>query len=194
MTIETLQLVRLVYKQLRCLLIKLKIYKLSTFLFLLLRLDFKFFLIQESNVSFYLCFSQGAFNRWISPFPGILQQQQQQAQVPGGLQFPLTTLESFAGLFPNQIPFSGQFGITQVSQAGPPELSQQQTPPQTPQGANLVSQNFFYPAAVRQYIKQYNKSLIMSYVSYAVSITMKSISLYLLILHIKITLKSIALD
>nr|XP_048283919.1 odontogenic ameloblast-associated protein [Myodes glareolus] len=83
---------------------------------------------------------QGAFNPWISPFPGILQQQQQQqqqqqAQVPGGLQFPLTTLESFAGLFPNQIPFSGQFGITQVGQAGPPELSQQQTP----QGANLMS-------------------------------------------------------
>ncbi|KAK7830870.1 hypothetical protein U0070_018414, partial [Myodes glareolus] len=83
---------------------------------------------------------EGAFNPWISPFPGILQQQQQQqqqqqAQVPGGLQFPLTTLESFAGLFPNQIPFSGQFGITQVGQAGPPELSQQQTP----QGANLMS-------------------------------------------------------
>ncbi|XP_057629131.1 odontogenic ameloblast-associated protein [Chionomys nivalis] len=80
---------------------------------------------------------QGAFNSWISPFPGILQQQQQQqqqqAQVPGGLQFPLSTLESFAGFFP------GQFGLAQVGQAGQPEPSQQQTPPQTPQGANLVS-------------------------------------------------------
>ncbi|KAM7326485.1 hypothetical protein ACRRTK_014963 [Alexandromys fortis] len=79
---------------------------------------------------------QGAFNPWIAPFPGILQQQQQQqqqAQVPGGLQFPISTLESFAGFFP------GQFGLAQVGQAGQPEPSQQQTPPQTPQGANLVS-------------------------------------------------------
>ncbi|CAO2639459.1 Odontogenic ameloblast-associated protein, partial [Lemmus lemmus] len=84
---------------------------------------------------------QGAYNPWTSPFPGILQQQQQQqqqqAQIPGGPQFPLSTLENFAGLFPNQIPFSGQFGLAQVGQAGQPELSQQQTPPQTPQGANL---------------------------------------------------------
>ncbi|XP_021484806.1 odontogenic ameloblast-associated protein [Meriones unguiculatus] len=83
---------------------------------------------------------QGAFNSWIPPFPGFLQQQQpqQQAQVSGRPQFPLSALESFAGLFPNQIPFSRQVGFVQ-GQAAQPELSQPQTPPQTQQGANLMS-------------------------------------------------------
>ncbi|EGW08954.1 Odontogenic ameloblast-associated protein [Cricetulus griseus] len=84
---------------------------------------------------------EGAFNPWIPPFPGFLQQQQQQqqAQVPGLPQFPLSTLESLAGLFPNQIPFSGQVGFAQGGQAGQPDLSQPQTPPQSQQVANLMS-------------------------------------------------------
>ncbi|GAB1289805.1 Odontogenic ameloblast-associated protein [Apodemus speciosus] len=84
---------------------------------------------------------RGAFNSWIPPFPGFLQQQQQQqqAQVSGRPQFPVSTLESFAGLFPNQIPFSRQVGFAQGGQAGQPELSQQQTPPQTQQGASPMS-------------------------------------------------------
>ncbi|KAL6041707.1 hypothetical protein STEG23_009899, partial [Scotinomys teguina] len=70
---------------------------------------------------------QSAFNSWIPSFPGFLQQQQQQqqqqpAQVPGRPQFPLSTLESFAGLFPNQLPFSGQ-----MSYVVPFKVSQDQT-------------------------------------------------------------------
>ncbi|XP_036056261.1 odontogenic ameloblast-associated protein [Onychomys torridus] len=82
---------------------------------------------------------QSAFDSWIPSFPGFLQQQQQQAQVPGRPQFPLSTLESLAGLFPNQLPFSGQVGFAQGGQAGQTELSQLQTPPQTQQGVNLMS-------------------------------------------------------
>ncbi|XP_052055549.1 odontogenic ameloblast-associated protein [Apodemus sylvaticus] len=95
---------------------------------------------------------QGAFNPWIPPFPGFLQQQQQQlqqqAQVSGRPQFPVSTLESFAGLFPNQIPFSRQVGFAQGGQAGQPELSQQQTPPQTQQGASPMS--YVVPVKVPQ--------------------------------------------
>ncbi|XP_042113537.1 odontogenic ameloblast-associated protein [Peromyscus maniculatus bairdii] len=86
---------------------------------------------------------QSAFNSWIPSFPGFLQQQQQQqqqqAQVPGRPQFPLSTLESLAGLFPNQLPFSGQVGLAPGGQAGQPELLQLQTPPQPQQGVNLMS-------------------------------------------------------
>ncbi|XP_021066901.1 odontogenic ameloblast-associated protein [Mus pahari] len=89
---------------------------------------------------------QGAFNSWIPPFPGFLQQQQ--AQVSGRPQFPLSTLESFAGLFPNQIPFSRQVGLAQGGQAGQPDLSQQQTPPQTQQGASPMS--YVVPVKVPQ--------------------------------------------
>lgn len=92
---------------------------------------------------------QGAFNSWIPPFPGFLQQlQQQQAQVSGHPQFPLSTLESFAGLFPNQIPFSRQVGFAQAGQAGQPDLSQQQTPPQTQQGPSPMS--YVVPVKVPQ--------------------------------------------
>ncbi|XP_040602534.1 odontogenic ameloblast-associated protein [Mesocricetus auratus] len=86
---------------------------------------------------------QGAFNPWVPPFPGFLQQQQQQqqqqAQVPGLPQIPLSTLESFAGLFTNQMPFSGQTGFAQGGQAGQLDLAQPQTPPQSQQVANLMS-------------------------------------------------------
>ncbi|XP_051054418.1 odontogenic ameloblast-associated protein [Phodopus roborovskii] len=93
---------------------------------------------------------QGAFNPWIPPFPGFLQQQQQQqqAQIQGLPQFPLSTLESFAGLFPNQIPFSGQVGFAQGGQAGQREFSQPQTPPQSQQVANLMS--YVFPFKVPQ--------------------------------------------
>lgn len=76
---------------------------------------------------------QGPFNSWIPPFSGILQQQAQ-AQIPGLSQFSLSTLDRFAGLFPNQILFPAQG--TQVRQLDP---SQPQTPPQTQQGPNQVS-------------------------------------------------------
>ncbi|XP_028608521.1 odontogenic ameloblast-associated protein [Grammomys surdaster] len=90
---------------------------------------------------------QGPFNSWIPPFPGFLQQQQQ-AQVSRRPQFPLSTLESFAGLFPNQIPFSRQVGFAQGGQTGQPDLSQPQTPPQTQQGASPMS--YVVPVKVPQ--------------------------------------------
>uniref|UniRef100_A0A8C6N390 Odontogenic ameloblast-associated protein n=1 Tax=Mus spicilegus TaxID=10103 RepID=A0A8C6N390_MUSSI len=89
---------------------------------------------------------QGAFNSWIPPFPGFLQQQQ--AQVSGRPQFTLSTLESFAGLFPNQIPLSRQVGLAQGGQAGQPDLSQQQTSPQTQQSASPMS--YVVPVKVPQ--------------------------------------------
>ncbi|XP_021019548.1 odontogenic ameloblast-associated protein [Mus caroli] len=91
---------------------------------------------------------QGAFNSWIPPFPGFLQQQQQQAQVSGRPQFALSTLESFAGLFPNQIPLSRQVGLAPGGQAGQTDLSQQQTPPQTQQNAGPMS--YVVPVKVPQ--------------------------------------------
>lgn len=90
---------------------------------------------------------QSAFNSWIPPFPGLLQQQQQQAQVSGRPQFPLSTLESFAGLFPNQIPFSRQVGFAQGGQAGQPDFSQQQTPSQTQQASPM---SYVVPVKVPQ--------------------------------------------
>lgn len=99
------------------------------------RFKFLSFLCKRVIVPFYLPISQSAFNSWIPPFPGLLQQQQQQAQVSGRPQFPLSTLESFAGLFPNQIPFSRQVGFAQGGQAGQPDFTQQQTPSQTQQSS-----------------------------------------------------------
>ncbi|XP_014702748.1 odontogenic ameloblast-associated protein [Equus asinus] len=81
---------------------------------------------------------QGPFNSWIPPFSGILQQQAQ-AQIPGLSQFSLSTLDRFAGLFPNQILFPAQG--TQVRQLDP---SQPQTPPQTQQGPNQVMPYVFF--------------------------------------------------
>ncbi|XP_054941717.1 odontogenic ameloblast-associated protein isoform X2 [Physeter macrocephalus] len=81
---------------------------------------------------------QGLFNSWIPPFPGILQQQQQ-AQIPGLCHFSLSTLDRFAGLVPNQIPFPGQVSFAQETQAGQLDPSQPQTPPQTQQGPNNIS-------------------------------------------------------
>lgn len=89
------------------------------------------------KVSFLFCMSfQGPFNSW-TPFSGVLQQQ---AQIPGLPQFSLPTLEQLAGLFPNQIPFSGQASFTQAAQASPLDPSQPQTAPQTQHGPNHVSQ------------------------------------------------------
>ncbi|XP_020007262.1 odontogenic ameloblast-associated protein [Castor canadensis] len=78
---------------------------------------------------------QGPFNPWIPPFSGILQQQQQ-AQIAGHPQFPLSTLDGFAELFPNQIPFPRQVGFAQGAQTGQLGPSQPQTPPRTQQGPN----------------------------------------------------------
>ncbi|XP_008505568.1 odontogenic ameloblast-associated protein isoform X1 [Equus przewalskii] len=68
-----------------------------------------------------------------------LQLQQAQAQIPGLSQFSLSTLDRFAGLFPNQILFPAQG--TQVRQLDP---SQPQTPPQTQQGPNQVMPYVFF--------------------------------------------------
>ncbi|KAB0341226.1 hypothetical protein FD754_018152 [Muntiacus muntjak] len=80
---------------------------------------------------------QGPFNSWIPPFPGILQQQQQD-QIPGLSPFSLSTLERFAGLVPNQIFVPGQVGFAQGSQAGQLDPSQPQTPQQTQRGPKNV--------------------------------------------------------
>ncbi|CAD7670299.1 unnamed protein product [Nyctereutes procyonoides] len=80
---------------------------------------------------------QGPFNSWIPPFSGILQQQQQ-AQIPGLSQFSLSTLDRFAGLFPNQTPFPGRVSFAQGTQVGQQDPSQPQTPPQTQQSPNHV--------------------------------------------------------
>ncbi|XP_058522716.1 odontogenic ameloblast-associated protein isoform X1 [Ochotona princeps] len=77
---------------------------------------------------------QGPFNSW-TPFSGVVQQQ---AQIPGLPQFSLPTLEQLAGLFPSQIPFSGQASFTQAAQANPLDPSQPQTAPQTQHGPNHV--------------------------------------------------------
>uniref|UniRef100_A0A8C6QWV5 Odontogenic ameloblast-associated protein n=1 Tax=Nannospalax galili TaxID=1026970 RepID=A0A8C6QWV5_NANGA len=78
---------------------------------------------------------QGPFNPWIPPFSGFLQQQQQ-AQIPGLPQFSLSTLDRFAGLLPNQMPFSRQVGFDQGGQAGQQDPLQPQTPLQIQQGTN----------------------------------------------------------
>ncbi|XP_042534314.1 odontogenic ameloblast-associated protein [Dipodomys spectabilis] len=78
---------------------------------------------------------QGPFNSWIPPFSGILPQQQQ-APIAGRPQFPLSILDGFAGLFPNQIPFPRPVSFVQGAQAGQLDPSQPQTPSQTQQGPN----------------------------------------------------------
>ena len=52
----------------------------------------------------------------------------------------LSILDRFAGLVPNQIPFPGRISFAQETQAGQLDPSQPQTPPQTQQGPNNVSQ------------------------------------------------------
>uniref|UniRef100_A0A5G2RCS7 Odontogenic ameloblast-associated protein n=1 Tax=Sus scrofa TaxID=9823 RepID=A0A5G2RCS7_PIG len=69
----------------------------------------------ERNASFLpFVSSQGP---WIPPFPVILQQRQQQAQIPGLSQFSLANLDWFAGLVPNQRAFPGQVSFAQVTEA-----------------------------------------------------------------------------
>ncbi|XP_010967686.2 odontogenic ameloblast-associated protein [Camelus bactrianus] len=103
---------------------------------------------------------QSPFNSWIPPFPETLQQQQQ-APIPGLSQFSLSTLDRFAGLFPNQIPFPGQVIFTPGTQAGQLDPSQPQTPPQTQQGPNEVMPSLFTfrmpqePAQMFQYYPVY---------------------------------------
>uniref|UniRef100_A0A8D0RYN4 Odontogenic ameloblast-associated protein n=1 Tax=Sus scrofa TaxID=9823 RepID=A0A8D0RYN4_PIG len=75
---------------------------------------------------------------WIPPFPVILQQRQQQAQIPGLSQFSLANLDWFAGLVPNQRAFPGQVSFAQVTEARQLDPSQPQTSPQTQQGPNYV--------------------------------------------------------
>ncbi|XP_072829258.1 odontogenic ameloblast-associated protein isoform X2 [Vicugna pacos] len=103
---------------------------------------------------------QSPFNSWIPPFPETLQQQQQ-APIPGLSQFSLSTLDRFAGLFPNQIPFPGQVIFAPGTQAGQLDPSQPQTPPQTQQGPNEVMPSVFTfrmpqePAQMFQYYPVY---------------------------------------
>ncbi|XP_010837417.1 PREDICTED: odontogenic ameloblast-associated protein isoform X1 [Bison bison bison] len=86
---------------------------------------------------------QGPFNSWIPPFPGILQQQQQN-QVPGLSPFSLSTREWFAGLVPNQIFVPGQVSFAQGTQAGQLDPSQPQTPQQTQRGPKNVMPSVFF--------------------------------------------------
>nr|KAF6432006.1 odontogenic, ameloblast associated [Rousettus aegyptiacus] len=78
---------------------------------------------------------QGPFYSWIPPFSGILQQQQQ-AQIPGQGPLSLSTLDQFAGLFPNQITFPGQVSFDHRTQIGQLDPSQSQTPVQIQQDPN----------------------------------------------------------
>nr|XP_012805788.2 odontogenic ameloblast-associated protein [Jaculus jaculus] len=78
---------------------------------------------------------QGPFSSWIPPFPGLLQQQ---AQIPALPQLSLPTLDQFARLFPNQLPFPTQAGAAQGGQTGQLEPPQPQTPPQTQQVADRM--------------------------------------------------------
>uniref|UniRef100_A0A8D2HL60 Odontogenic ameloblast-associated protein n=1 Tax=Urocitellus parryii TaxID=9999 RepID=A0A8D2HL60_UROPR len=91
----------------------------------------------NSNETFFLSLvrSQGPFNSWIPRFSGFLQQQQQ-AGIPGQPQLSLSTLDQFAGLSPNQIPFPRHVGFAQGAQAGQLGPSQPQAPSQTQQGPN----------------------------------------------------------
>ncbi|XP_042107422.1 odontogenic ameloblast-associated protein [Ovis aries] len=85
---------------------------------------------------------QGPFNSWVLPFPGILQQQQQD-QIPGLSPFSLSTRERFAGLVPNQIFVPGQVSFAQGTQAGQLDPSQPQTPQQTQWGLKNVMPSVF---------------------------------------------------
>ncbi|KAI4585591.1 hypothetical protein MJG53_005825 [Ovis ammon polii x Ovis aries] len=84
----------------------------------------------------------GPFNSWVLPFPGILQQQQQD-QIPGLSPFSLSTRERFAGLVPNQIFVPGQVSFAQGTQAGQLDPSQPQTPQQTQWGLKNVMPSVF---------------------------------------------------
>lgn len=109
------------------------------FVSFLLKTDFQFFLKRKRNFSL-LSFVpfQGPFYSWIPPFSGILQQQQQ-AQIPGQGPLSLSTLDQFAGLFPNQITFPGQVSFDHRTQIGQLDPSQSQTPVQIQQDPNHVS-------------------------------------------------------
>ncbi|KAI4572328.1 hypothetical protein MJT46_005396 [Ovis ammon polii x Ovis aries] len=85
---------------------------------------------------------QGPFNSWVLPFPGILQQQQQD-QITGLSPFSLSTHERFAGLVPNQIFVPGQVSFAQGTQAGQLDPSQPQTPQQTQWGLKNVMPSVF---------------------------------------------------
>ncbi|XP_006917370.1 odontogenic ameloblast-associated protein [Pteropus alecto] len=86
---------------------------------------------------------QGPFYSWIPPFSGILQQQQQ-AQIPGQGPLSLSTLDRFAGLFPNQITFPGQVNFDHRTQMGQLDPSQFQTPVQIQQGPNHAMPYVFF--------------------------------------------------
>lgn len=108
------------------------------FVSFLLRTDFQLFLKWKRNFSFLFFVSfQGPFYSWIPPFSGILQQQQQ-AQIPGQGPLSLSTLERFAGLFPNQITFPGQVNFDHRTQMGQLDPSQFQRAVQIQQGPNHV--------------------------------------------------------
>ncbi|ELW70442.1 Odontogenic ameloblast-associated protein [Tupaia chinensis] len=85
---------------------------------------------------------QGPFNSLIPPFSGIVQQQQQ-AQLPRLSQFSLSTLDQFARLLPNRIPFQGQVTFAQGTHTGQLDPLQSQTPLQTQQGSNHMLQSYY---------------------------------------------------
>ncbi|KAM4854944.1 odontogenic ameloblast-associated protein [Thomomys bottae] len=106
---------------------------------------------------------QGPFNSWIPPFPGILSQQQQ-APISGRPQFPLSILDGFAGLFPNQIPFSRQVSVSRGAQAGQLDPSQPQTPPHTQQGPSHMTPyviSFKMPQEQTQMLQYYPAYMIL---------------------------------
>ncbi|XP_006142954.1 odontogenic ameloblast-associated protein [Tupaia chinensis] len=100
---------------------------------------------------------QGPFNSLIPPFSGIVQQQQQ-AQLPRLSQFSLSTLDQFARLLPNRIPFQGQVTFAQGTHTGQLDPLQSQTPLQTQQGSNHVM-----PYVVSVNMPQEREQMLQSY-------------------------------
>ncbi|XP_004681295.1 PREDICTED: odontogenic ameloblast-associated protein [Condylura cristata] len=100
---------------------------------------------------------QGPFNSWITPLSGI-PLQQLQTQIPGLSQFSLSTLDRFARLVPNHVPFSGQVSFAQGTKVSQLEPSQPQTPSQTQQSPNHVMPYVFpfeMPQEQRQMLQYY---------------------------------------
>ncbi|KAM4811768.1 odontogenic ameloblast-associated protein [Urocitellus parryii] len=106
-------------------------------------------LLNLNNGQFLPLQLQGPFNSWIPRFSGFLQQQQQ-AGIPGQPQLSLSTLDQFAGLSPNQIPFPRHVGFAQGAQAGQLGPSQPQAPSQTQQGPNHQMMPYVFPFKMPQ--------------------------------------------
>ncbi|XP_037385197.1 odontogenic ameloblast-associated protein [Talpa occidentalis] len=116
---------------------------------------------------------QVPFNSWISPISGI-PQQQLQTQIPGLSQFSLSTIDQFARLFPNHVPFPGQISFAHGTQVNQLEPSQPQTPSQTQQGPNHVMPYVFpfkMPQEQRQMLQYYPVYMLVPWEDHQQTVT-----------------------